>query len=300
VLESAISTVSGRRLFYRGRDAAVLAETATLEEVAVLLWGRSTPIDLPSAPAPEGSMQIRVFAALAARTAVDRPSAGRAQELLERDGARVLAALAAAVSGRAGAEAAHLRLAAAWKADPDLVRRALVVLADHELNASTFAARIAASTGASLSASVLAGLATLSGPAHGAHYLRVQAFLAEVEAQGAEAAVRRRLEQGVELSGFGHPLYPDGDPRATALLDRIELSGLETDVVAAANAAAGARPNIDFALCALTRAAALPPEAPFGLFAAGRCAGWIAHALEQHRTGALIRPRARYVGPEPA
>lgn len=298
VLESAVSTVSRGRLFYRGRDATVLAETATLEETAALLWGVEAPPDPPPAPAPEGQMQARVFAALAARTAVDAPSAGKARGVLERDGARVLAALAAAVSGRAGAEAAHLRLAAAWKADPDLVRRALVLLADHELNASTFAARVAASTGASLSASVLAGLAALSGPRHGAHYLRVQAFLADAHALGAGAAVRRRLEQGVEIPGFGHPLYPDGDPRGRALLDRVVLSSAEAEAAAAVQEAAGAAPNIDFALCVLTRAAGLPPEAPFGLFAAGRCAGWIAHALEQHRTGALIRPRARYVGPE--
>jgi len=299
VLESAVSTVVRGRLSYRGRDATALAESATLEEVAALLWGAAAPLDPPPAPAPEGSMQARVFAALAARTAVDAPSAGRARTLLERDGARVLAALAAAVSGRNGAEAAHLRLATAWNADPDLVRRALVLLADHELNASTFAARVAASTGASLSASVLAGLATLSGPRHGAHYRRVQAFLAEAQALGAQTAVRRRLEQGLEMPGFGHLLYADGDPRARALLQRITLSSAETEAVAAVNEAAGVLPNIDFALCALTRAADLPPEAPFGLFATGRCAGWIAHALEQHRTGALIRPRARYVGPEP-
>jgi citrate synthase len=179
------------------------------------------------------------------------------------------------------------------------VRRALVLLADHELNASTFAVRVAASTGASLSASVLAGLAALSGPRHGAHYLRVRAFLDEAEVLGVRATVRRRLQQGVAIPGFGHPLYADGDPRARALLARIALSGLEAEAVAAVDEAAGVPPNVDFALCALTRAAGLPPEAPFGLFAVGRCAGWIAHALEQHGAGALIRPRARYVGPAP-
>lgn len=300
VLESAVSTVSRGRLFYRGQEAALLAQTKTLEETAALLWGAAAPLSPAPAPAPEGPIQARMFAALAARTAVDPAAAGRSEAMLERDGARVLAAVAAAVSGRGGTEAAHLRLASAWNADPDLVRRALVLLADHELNASTFAARVAASTGASVSASVLAGLAALSGPRHGAHYLRVRAFLAEAEAQGAEAAVRRRLEQGVELPGFGHPLYPEGDPRANALLAVIDLSSVEADAAAAAMEAAEVIPNIDFALCVLTRAAALPPDAPFGLFAAGRCAGWIAHALEQHRTGALIRPRARYVGPEPS
>ena len=139
-----------------------------------------------------------------------------------------------------------------------------------------------------------------AGPRHGAHYLRVQAFLGEAEALGPEKAVRARLEQGVEAPGFGHPLYPDGDARALALLGRLRLSTLEEDTAAAVQAATGRAPNIDFALCVLTRSAGLPPEAPFSLFAAGRCAGWIAHALEQDRDGDLIRPRARYVGPEPS
>jgi len=299
VLPSAVSTVSKGRLFYRGKDAATLAETATLEETAALLWDAGAMLAPVSASACEGPMKARLFTVIAAEAAEDPPMAGRAETLLQRDGARVLAALAASVSGRGGEEPAHLRIARAWRADADLVRRALVLLADHELNASAFAARVAASTGASLSACVLAGLATLSGPRHGAHYLRVQAFLGKVETLGAQKAARARLDQGVEIPGFGHPLYPDGDIRAQALLSRLRLCALEDDTVAAVRAATGAAPNIDFALCALTRAAGLPTEAPFALFAAGRCAGWIAHALEQNGAGALIRPRARYVGPDP-
>jgi citrate synthase len=299
VLSSALCTVSKGRLFYRGRDAAALADTATLEEIAALLWDAGAPLAPVPASAPPASMKARLFAVLAAGAQQDPPMAGRAPALLRHDGARVLAELAAAVSGRDGEEPAHLRIAHAWRADSDLIRRALVLLADHELNASAFAARVAASTGASLSACVLAGLATLSGPRHGAHYLRVQAFLGEVQALGADRAVRARLDQGIQIPGFGHPLYPDGDIRAEALLSQLRLSVPEEDTVAAVQAATGVAPNIDFALCVLTRAAALPAEAPFGLFAAGRCAGWIAHALEQDRTGDLIRPRARYIGPEP-
>jgi citrate synthase len=303
VLASAICTVSRGRLYYRGRDAVALAEQSGLEEVAGLLWNapaaelRSTGSD-----AGPGPMKARAFAALAARAAADPPAAGRSEGLLLQDAASVLAAMTDAVAGGSGAEPAHARIAAGWGGDAaaaDLIRRALALLADHELNASTFAARVAASTGASIAASTLAGLAALSGPRHGGHFARVQAFLAEARLGGPSAAVATRLEQGVQIPGFGHPFYPDGDPRAAALLARFEVPPGARDVAAAVLAQTGGLPNVDFALCVMADVAGLPGDAPFGLFAAGRCAGWIAHALEQHRTGALIRPRARYVGPEP-
>jgi citrate synthase len=299
VLESAISTIARGRLYYRGQDSAALADTASLEDVARLLWQADGP--LPEAgPSPGGgTMKARAFLVLAARAAADPPAAGRAETLLIRDAAEVLSALGDALA--AGGEGpVHLRLASAWGADPRMIRRALVLLADHELNASTFAARVAASTGASLAASALAGLAALSGPRHGGHFARVQAFLDEARARGARAAVGARLEQGVEIPGFGHPLYPGGDPRAAALLQFIALTDAEHETAKAVLDLTGTAPNIDFALCVMARAMDLPPDAPFALFAAGRCAGWLAHALEQHRTGSLIRPRARYVGPEPA
>ena len=161
----------------------------------------------------------------------------------------------------------------------------------------TFATRVAVSTGAPLSAGVLSGLATLSGPLHGRAALGVLELLASVERLGSTVAVRDWLSQGRPIVGFGHPLYPAGDPRAAALLPQLtlpraytELSGIVEDMV-------GERPNIDFALAVLTKVHRLPPEAPLILFALGRCAGWLAHALEQVTTGHPIRPRARYVGP---
>jgi citrate synthase len=126
---------------------------------------------------------------------------------------------------------------------------------------------------------------------------RVSVFMDEAAQKGAVAAIRARLDRGANLPGFGHPLYPDGDPRAKALLAAITLPTDFAEVLSASAAATGTPPNIDFALAALAARLSLPTEAPFLIFATARCAGWLAHALEQHQTGHLIRPRARYVGP---
>jgi len=174
-----------------------------------------------------------------------------------------------------------------------------VLTADHELNASAFAARVAASTGASLAASALAGLAALSGPRHGGATAAVRTFLREAEQLGASRAIANRLVEDRALPGFGHPLYPHGDPRAAALLDRFTAPPALAALARAMRAQTGAAPNIDFALIAAAESLRLPADAPFAIFAVSRCAGWIAHAIEQGTTEALIRPRARYVGPEP-
>jgi len=175
----------------------------------------------------------------------------------------------------------------------------LVTVCDHGLNASTFAARVTASTGASLAACALAGLAALSGPLHGGMVSRVQVFSQEARRSGPQAAVGERLAMGAGLPGFGHPLYPDGDPRARALLSAFRPHPDDAELAAAVRDMTGERPNIDFALSALADRLPLPADAPFQIFAVARCAGWIAHALEQSKTGRLIRPRARYVGVQP-
>lgn len=307
VLPSAISAIAGGRLYYRGRDAVALAETEALETVAALLWQAEAPAregagGAPAAtpsPAP-GAPLLPAFSLLAERAARDLPSHGRGAAVLRREAGGLVAALAGALFGPAdGALPLHRRVAGAWgrprAAEP--VRRALVLLADHELNASTFATRVAVSTGASLAAGLLAGLATLSGPLHGAASAGVQALAESAARHGAEAAVRACLAEGRSLPAFGHRLYPDGDCRAAALLEGLELPPVYTELRAAAEAATGEAPNVDFALAALARSFALPAEAPLLLFALARSVGWLAHALEQAETGELIRPRAHYVGP---
>ncbi|HJV42883.1 citrate synthase family protein [Caulobacter sp.] len=311
VLASAITTVAGGRLWYRGRDAVNLAEQGlSLENVARLLrggHGAALKSSHRPEPPPADGARGRLFLALAARAGHEPPARGRAPLALAMEAADLLEAVVDAATGPfpesgAGEGPAHARFAAAWGLDAegaDLVRRALVLLADHELNASTFAARVAASTGASLSAACLAGLAALSGPLHGGMAARVEAFVEEAERRDPKHAVSARLARGAAMPGFGHPLYPDGDPRAAALLGAFEISPLLADLRAATEAATGQAPNIDFALVTLARTLKLPPDAPFILFATARSAGWAAHAIEQLQTGRLIRPRARYVGAAP-
>ena len=307
VLASEITTVAGGRLFYRGRDAIRLAETETLESVARLLrGGHGAALKRTERPAPpqHPDMRTRAYLALALRAGADPPARGRQPLALAVEAATLLDVLTDAVAGDVGGGPIHNRLALAWGLGPggpgaDLIRRILVLVADHELNPSAFAARVAASTGASLSASALAGLATLSGPRHGGATAAVRTFAAEAAQLGPRAAIANRLVEDRSLPGFGHQLYPDDDPRAAALLERFrsppELQALRDAV----QSVAGLAPNVDFALMAASQALRLPPDAPFALFLVARCAGWIAHAIEQGQADTLIRPRARYVGPEP-
>ena len=298
VLNTAISTIDDGRLLYRGRDAALLSREATLEQVAGLLWATEALVFPPTAEIASGGLEA-AFALLARRAASDPPTVGRSPAVLRTEAAALLVAVGAALAGSdpAGAEL-HRRLATRWgrPAAADQIRRALVLLADHELNASTFAARVTASTGASLAAAVLSGLAALTGPLHGTAALSALRLIAEAERIGPEAAVMSRLGQGVPIPALGHPLYPDGDARAAELMAHLDVPVRCRELAEVAERVTGRTPNIDFALAVLTLSEDLPHEAPLVLFALGRTVGWLAHALEQSESGELIRPRARYVG----
>jgi citrate synthase len=323
ILPSAICTVAQGCLWYRGQDAVRLAERAELAQIAELLWelptalrtvtpGRAkNPADGHAAGRAITPLQA-AYENLALRAGRDAPMYGRAAGALRLEALSLFESLShamlLAIAGPARASSRlaparaplHMRLASAWRrpAAAESIRRALVLLADHELNASTFATRVAASTGAALSASVLAGFATLSGPMHGGASAAVQSLVEEARLIGAQRAILALLAQGRVLPAFGHPLYPDGDVRAAALLGQLTIPPIYESLRAAAHTLVGETPNVDFALCALAAAYRLPPDAPFVLFALARCVGWIAHALEQHLSGHLIRPRARYVGRE--
>ncbi|OWV83997.1 citrate synthase [Rhizobium sp. N122] len=301
VLSSAISTITAGRLFYRGRDAADFSEAATLEQTAALLWNGAEVLASGTAADHAAPSLQAAFLALARRVTSDLPSLGRSQAVLRRDAGGVLSTVADALAPGPSDQPLHLRLAESWRRPDaaDCLRRALVLLADHELNASTFAARVTASAGAALSAAVLSGLATLTGPLHGAAWQGVDSLIAASATLGAEQAIRRTLAQGHRLSAFGHPLYPDGDIRAHALLSHFPLPQPFAEVRQTGEEMVGEKVNVDFALAAMAASFDLPREAPIILFSLARSAGWLAHAMEQIDSGDLIRPRARYAGPAP-
>jgi citrate synthase len=245
VLLSAISTVSNGKLWYRGRDAIELANTVSFEAVTELLWETDSVCIEPSIKPSITRTNVEAddpltasLVALARRSARDLPSSGRTPAVLRDEAASVLSTLAHAVlGGRAFASKGRTlseRLAVSWRCNEagDAIRRSLVLLADHELNASTFATRVTVSTGASLSAGVLAGLATLTGPLHGGASSSVRGLIETATRVGPEAAVRNWLAQGRVFPAFGHPLYADGDPRARALLSMVNVPPLYAELAA--------------------------------------------------------------------
>ena len=306
VMETAISTVSGGRLLFRGQDATALAEEASFEQACRVLWGASEDpfhelkpridVNFPGGP------RTRAFLSLARRAEEDAAAAGRSERSLRREAASVLNEMVDAVAGGGPRLYLHQRLSRAWKlndAAADLVRRALVLSADQGLDPATLAVRVAAQTDAALSACALCGWAALSGPRAGGQLAAVSAFVADAaRSTDARSAARQRLAQGLDLPGFGDPDFPEGDPRARALIEAARLPAALTDIVRVGEGLTGQAPNFDLALALVARQLDLPREGIFALHAIGRTAGWLGHALEQSATGSPIRARLRYVGPE--
>ena len=288
VLASKITRIADGRFSYRGRDAVALSETYALEDALFLLARvRCRPLTRSFAPAANHRRPFeRILTGMAALAAGTSTGDGRS-----RAGKIMLMTAHWAANARAmEPQPIHRLLAGHWSDDPgaeDIVRRALVLGADHELNASAYAARVAASAGASLAASLLAGLATLSGGLHGGLTPRCRAWIDRVD-----NGTPPLPESGELPPGFGHPLYPDGDPRAAELLRHAPLSPRWRHLLDDIHKATGSHPSLDFALAHIERRYRMPEGAGLGIFAVGRMAGWIAHIFEQRETGKLIRPRA--------
>jgi len=322
VLESGITFIHDGTFYYRGQDAVKLARTATLEQVAVLLWGadddeHSRLFDGPSVLEPRVVAKLvqlatdpltRVQAALPLAARADMPALDLRAAAVRATGARIVRLSTTMVTGRATREPMHVALQAAWtprqRAVSDVLRTTLVLCADHELNVSAFTARCAASAGAGPYDVVSAAMATLRGFRHGGASEGVLALVRSADTPAsARSALANRLRQGERVPGFGHQLYPAGDPRASVLLALAESSGNDRawrpfrNLVRAGAEVLNERPNLDCGLAAVTRAYRLPDHAPLTLFALSRTIGWIAHAIEEYAAGRLIRPRARYTGP---
>jgi citrate synthase len=324
VLESALTLIEDNRLHYRGVDASMLARTASLEEVARLLWEcddspfaadnlppLSTPLRRAWLAAATLAPVDRCLVLLPAAAALDHASWVEDRTAMLETGARVMRLLAAAVTAQPlSPRPVHEQLAAAWRVPDErapLLRAALVLSADHEFNASAFAARVVASTGANLYGATMAGLAALNGPRHGGLTRRVSTLFDDLrKASDLDAELARRVRDRVYIPGFGHQLYPDGDVRAATLFALLREAMPRSAELAFAERLAAAverlidRPaNVDFATVTVERVLGLPKDSALALFLLGRSVGWIAHALEQAAHGALIRPRARYTGPRP-
>jgi citrate synthase len=328
VMESVITLISDDKLYYRGRDVVDLAAGSTIEKVAALIWagdpaaaqhifGAESPVFSSRYRAVRegvaGLTPVEAFQILLPLAAVEdlaaydlRPAA------VARTGARILCTVATiAVGHESSGESVAETLQRGWApGEPEaeaLFDSTLILCADHELNVSTFAARCVASSDATPYGAVTAGLAALQGAKHGGQTELVEAFLREAEALGdVRKVIADRLKRGESVPGFGHSLYPGGDPRGAELLRLTSAArhwspavALSAEVAEEAFGLIGERPTVDFGLVTLARTLELPSGGAKALFAMGRTVGWIGHAIEQYRSGSLIRPRARYVGEQP-
>ena len=312
VLDSELTLIEGGRAYIRGHDLVALSRDRMFEEVAALLW-TGDPDDAAVLLPPSGDDAAEylpmlgggpVVEALAAHlTAAGETSLatlGAGDAVALRGAARVVAGLFAAAGAHGPGRLAE-RLARGWGSDrPRDIEAALILSADHELNVSAFTARTVASADAGVEHVLLAALCALRGRRHGGLTDRVEALVRDAAADGPARAAERAMTDGGALPGFGHPLYPDGDPRGAELLRlATPADPAVAGLVALAEEQLGLRPTLDLGLAALSRALRLPPGAALGLFALGRSAGWVAHALEARRDDRLVRPRSRYTGPPP-
>ena len=333
-VESAITEITGDSLRFRGLDATRLAVSRTFEEVAELLWtgefpsraggpwrarpaalaaGRAAQAALPAGTLPLERLQVIVPAMAATdplRLQLDRPAVIAA-------GRNIIAGMVDCLPGDVTVE---LR-PSPWpggcgrgsaperqrRPAPGLMRAlsaALVLLADHELAASTLAARAAASVRADPYAVVGTGLGAMSGALHGGASLGAETLMAAASGpEDVPRVVAELLRRGEKVPGFGHFVYRGGDPRAILLLDLVRRAAPKSGQLAVADAVFAEvrhkslpEPNIDFAIATLVRVAGMVRGAGEAIFAVARTAGWIAHALEAYSGPGPLRPRAVYTG----
>jgi citrate synthase len=338
VIESELTEISDDRLRFRGHDAIELATSRSFQDVAGLLWtgsfgdeaisgrwqataeavaaGTAAQSALPPGTYPLERLQVIVPAVAATdrlRLHLDRPAVIAAARGLIAAMVDCLPA-AGPHAGEPADDSIASRLAVKLCLRPPsagllcALRSALVMLADHELAASTLAARVAASVRADPYAVVGAGLGAMSGALHGGAALGAEVML-ESAAGPADAprVVGELLRRGERIPGLGHFVYQTGDPRAVLLLDLVRAAAPEPEsgrlavaeaVLAEARRRALPAPNIEFALAVLSTVAGMIPGGGEAVFAVARTAGWLAHALEEYARATPIRPRGVYTGPQ--
>ena len=328
----------GSALRYRGVDIEDLVGTISFGNVwGLLVDGKFQPGLPPAEPYPvpvhSGDIRVDVQSAIAMlapswglQQLIDIDEA-QARDDLARVSVTALSFVAQAARGLGLPQVPQKEIDRArtiverfmirWRGepDPDHVRAVdayFVSAAEHGLNASTFTARIVASTGADVAACMSSAIGALSGPLHGGAPSRVLKMLDDVEAEGdARRYVKHLLDTGQRLMGFGHRVYRAEDPRATVLRRTAkELGSRRVEVADALEAAALAElrerkpdrviaTNVEFWSAVVLDFAQVPPHMFTSMFTCARTAGWSAHILEQKRTGRLIRPAALYIGAPP-
>lgn len=332
VLESEITLLGENSLYYRGKDVLKLCEESTFEEVASLLWEAEeiSPFDSPWPNLSDDCIRVKnqlgprsileACRILLAFVEYEDPKAFRKDKRTFRKTASlILRYLSLFAGGRKSSDSSIAEtLYMSWtessrtKSESEtatkLLQSSLILSADHELNVSSFTARCVASSEASLYQVALAGLAALSGPRHGLLTEKATELLSHAsgDAKKDKIYIENLLRSGESIPGFGHPLYKKGDPRGRKLIQlATELSGKENRIekyltfLSVAETLLEDHPTIDAGLALVSKILRLPKGAGIGIFAIGRCSGWLAHAIEQYETSNLIRPRAKYVGKLP-
>ncbi|WP_135555240.1 citrate synthase [Paenibacillus cymbidii] len=348
---SSISSIIDGELTYRGINIDELAEQAMFEEVAYLLWYGKLPTKSEleelkrelnaNASLPDAVIQqIKLYpqgtnSMAALRTAVSSLALydGEANDMSKEANIRkairlqaqipsVIAAFARIREGKApiapkgsgGIAENFLYMLTGEQPDKvaiEALDKALVLHADHELNASTFAARVTVATLSDIYSGVTSAIGALKGPLHGGANEAVMAMLEEIGTiDNVEAYVSRKLENKEKLMGFGHRVYKNGDPRAKHLQKMsLELGKLTGDtkwydmsikIEDMVTSLKGLKPNVDFYSASVYTTLGIPRDLFTPIFAISRASGWTAHILEQYENNRLIRPRAEYTGPATA
>lgn len=317
VLESSITLIKNNMLYYRGIPITSLVNISSFEQVASLIWtgdlNQCSELFLNIESSSKiGQISNSLNDIQGFLLGIEKNDL---QSLVSDNmtilGSKILLTIITAITQSKIPEPIAIKLSKFYcpneKHASELINTALILIADHELNASSFTARVVASTGANLYQVLIAALSALSGYKHGSSALKLEIMVKELtENLAIEKNLRKRLSRGETIVGFGHTLYPEGDIRAKILFQQIEKYYNETKqyqllkaIMKKCSEITGKEPNIDFALFTLATVLNQGSEFAIFLFALGRIAGWIGQAIEEYQENRLIRPRAKYIGPNP-
>ncbi len=316
VLESSITLINNNMLYYRGLSMTKLVKSYTFEQVASLIWtgdfndatnyftkeiSSLNPISCSLIDLQQYLLQLE-----------KKDLAPLVSSNLKELGAKILVSITQDLTNDYNIRTpipdklAH-HFCKDKKYASELIKTSLIVIADHELNPSSFTARTVASTGANLFQVLVAGLSAMSGFKHGGAILRIELMINELrENMALDKNLRKRIARGDTIVGFGHNLYPQGDPRAKILLNKVAKYYSDSKEFLIFKAIMDKcielthqGPTIDFALLTMTSVLKVSSDFALFLIAYGRIVGWIGQAIEEYQENRLIRPRAKYIGKLP-